>query len=77
MSDRNNYGAFLFGCILGGFIGAALALIFAPRSGPETRSLIRERYIELQERITPAAREEPAEEASEPTSAGGGRPGEF
>lgn len=75
MSDRENYNTFLFGCILGGFVGAVLALIFAPRSGLETRSMIRDRYIELQERIIHTAREELAEEASEPTSTGGGRPG--
>ena len=76
MSNRNNFGSFLFGWIMGGFVGAVLALIFAPRSGPETRSMIRDRYIELQERIIHTAREELAEEASEPTSAGGERPDE-
>ena len=38
MSDSDNeIGAFLTGFIIGGLVGAAVALITAPQSGEETR----------------------------------------
>jgi len=50
MSDDRNaggFGWFTFGFLLGGLVGAALALAYAPQAGEETRELIRERSIEL------------------------------
>lgn len=41
---------FLAGFLLGGIVGAAVALLMAPQSGEETRELIRERGIELKTR---------------------------
>src|SRR5437763_385320 len=59
MSDSDNeIGAFLTGFILGGLVGAAVALITAPQSGEETRAQIRGRSIEIRDRAV-----EPAEEA--------------
>lgn len=50
MADKG-YGAdFFVGFVIGGLVGAAAAILFAPHSGEETRALIRERGIELQER---------------------------
>ena len=47
MSDNDNeIGAFLTGFIIGGLVGAAVALISAPQSGAEKRAQIRERSIE-------------------------------
>lgn len=43
-------GDFLAGFILGGLVGAAVALLLAPQPGEETRALLRERGIELKER---------------------------
>lgn len=49
MSDRSggDFGSFFSGLLMGGIIGAAVALLMAPQSGEETRKLIRERGIEL------------------------------
>jgi gas vesicle protein len=56
MSDQNSdFGAFLSGFIVGGFVGAAVALLMAPQSGEETRVLIRDRSIELKDRAVEAA----------------------
>ncbi len=46
--SRVNYlGTFLAGMILGGLVGAAIAMLLAPSSGPETRRQIREKSFEL------------------------------
>ena len=47
MSDRDDFGAFIVGFLVGGLTGAAVALLFAPQSGAETRALIREKAIEI------------------------------
>jgi gas vesicle protein len=56
MSDRDgDLGAFLAGVLVGGLMGAAAALMLAPQSGEETRTMIRERGIELKSRLEHAA----------------------
>ena len=51
MSDRDSdFGAFLSGFVIGGLVGAAVALLFAPQSGEETRTLLKEKSIELKDR---------------------------
>lgn len=40
MDDRNKWGDRAVYFLLGGMIGATVALLFAPRSGEETRELI-------------------------------------
>ena len=47
MTDRDNFGTFLFGFLLGGITGAVVALLYAPQSGEETRTVIKEKAIEL------------------------------
>lgn len=47
MSDRDNFGIFLFGFLVGGITGAVVALLYAPQSGDETRAVIKEKAIEL------------------------------
>jgi len=37
-SDRDEFGAFLVGFIVGGLTGAIVSLLFAPQSGEETRA---------------------------------------
>jgi len=80
MTDRDKVDAFLVGFIIGGLAGAIVALLITPRSGEETRSLIRDRSIMLREAASHTAAEararavEPAAEASEPSGSGEGRP---
>ena len=50
MSDDSRSGDFFAGLVIGGFIGAALALLLAPRPGDETLAQLREKGIELKER---------------------------
>lgn len=51
MSDASNdIGTFFAGFIIGGLVGAAVALLMAPQSGEETRTLIKDRSIELKDR---------------------------
>jgi gas vesicle protein len=58
MSDQNgDFGAFLSGFILGGLVGAAIALLITPQSGEETRVMIRDRSIELKDKAVEAAEE--------------------
>lgn len=67
MSERDEFGAFLVGFIVGGLTGAVVALLLAPQSGEETRALIKERSIELRDRASTEAEEawRRAEEAAE------------
>jgi gas vesicle protein len=59
MSDRDEFGAFLVGFIVGGLAGAVTALLLAPQSGEETRTIIKEKSIELKDKAS-----ETVEEAS-------------
>ena len=44
MTDRNSdFGSFLSGFVFGGLIGAVVALLMAPQSGEETRTIIKEK----------------------------------
>jgi len=50
MSDNNSdFATFFAGMIIGGLVGAATALLLAPQSGEETRTLIRDKGIELKD----------------------------
>lgn len=57
MSDRDEFGAFLVGFIVGGLSGAVVALLFAPQSGEETRALIKDKSIELRDKAQITAEE--------------------
>ena len=49
MSDQDqSFGAFLVGFVVGGLVGAAVALLYAPQSGMETRAYIKDKSIELE-----------------------------
>ena len=56
-SDRDEFGAFLVGFIVGGLTGAVVSLLFAPQSGEETRALIRDKSIELRDKANETAEE--------------------
>ena len=60
MSENGNGGtlaSFLAGFIIGGFVGAIAALLLAPQSGEETRTLIQEKSIELKDKAAVTAEE--------------------
>jgi gas vesicle protein len=51
MSDRDEFGAFLLGFIVGGLTGAVASLLLTPKSGDETRTMIKEKAIELGDKV--------------------------
>ena len=56
MSDQDgDFGAFLAGFVIGGMVGAAVALLLAPQSGEETRTIIHDRSIELKDKAVEKA----------------------
>jgi gas vesicle protein len=52
MSERDSFGAFLVGFIVGGLTGAVVSLLYAPQSGEKTRAVIKEKAIELVDKTT-------------------------
>jgi gas vesicle protein len=58
MSEHDtDFGTFLAGFLIGGLIGAAVALLYAPQSGEETRTIIKEKSIELKDKAAETAEE--------------------
>jgi gas vesicle protein len=58
MADRDgDFGAFISGFVIGGLVGAAVALLLAPQSGEETRTIIRDRGIEIRDQVEQTAAE--------------------
>jgi len=58
MSNRDNdLNAFLSGFFLGGLVGVAVALLYAPQSGEQTRSFIKEKSIEIKDKTLETAEE--------------------
>jgi gas vesicle protein len=56
MSERDtDFGAYLAGFLIGGLVGAATALLLAPQSGEETRTMIRDKSIELKDKAAESA----------------------
>jgi gas vesicle protein len=51
MAERDEFGAFLLGFIVGGLTGAVASLLLAPQSGESTRSLLKEKAIELGDQV--------------------------
>ena len=48
--SSSDFSAFLAGFVIGGLVGAATALLLAPQSGEETRTVIRDKSIELKDK---------------------------
>jgi gas vesicle protein len=46
---------FIFGAVLGGLVGSALALLLTPASGESLRNQMRETVVEVQEEVRQAA----------------------
>jgi len=57
MSDNSDFGSFLSGFVIGGLVGAAVALLMAPQSGEETRVLIRDKSVELKDKTVASLEE--------------------
>lgn len=51
------FGKFLFGAMLGGFLGSVLILLFAPESGDTTREAFKIRFEEFASQIKKAIQE--------------------
>ncbi len=52
MSETRTGGGFLAGIVIGGLLGAGIALLLAPRSGQETRDELLDRSAELRGRAS-------------------------
>ena len=50
-------GAFITGTLIGGLVGATVALLYAPRSGQETRTVIKEKSLELKDKAVETGEE--------------------
>jgi gas vesicle protein len=51
MSERDEFGAFLLGFIVGGLTGAIASLLLTPKSGDETRTFLKEKAIEIGDKV--------------------------
>jgi gas vesicle protein len=69
MSERDNFGPFLVGFLVGGITGAVISLLYAPQSGEKTRAVIKEKAIELVDKTTDTLEDtyKKAEEAAKDT----------
>jgi gas vesicle protein len=52
-----SFGSMMKGILVGGLIGAGLALLSAPRSGDETREILRDKSLEIREKAMDKADE--------------------
>ena len=60
MSEKDNSSHFLVGFIVGTVVGVAIGFLYAPKSGKETRTLLKEKAGEMKEKaseVTGRARE--------------------
>ena len=57
MASRDEFGAFVVGFLVGGLGAGVAALLFAPQSGAETRTMIKEKSIELRDQAQQTAEE--------------------
>ncbi|MGE5375667.1 MAG: YtxH domain-containing protein [Bacteroidota bacterium] len=57
MPDRNEFGTFAIGMLVGGLTASVVALLFAPQSGEETRTMIKDKSIELRDQAQKSTEE--------------------
>jgi gas vesicle protein len=55
MAERDEFGAFLIGFIIGGLTGAAISLLMAPQSGEDTREYLKDQAIVLRDKAQETA----------------------
>ena len=53
--NKDSTGGFFTGLMMGALVGAAIALLYAPQTGPETRRLVKEKALEIKEKAGKAA----------------------
>ena len=52
MAEKDEFGAFLVGFIVGGLTGAVAALLLAPQTREDTRTIIKDKAVEWGDRVT-------------------------
>jgi gas vesicle protein len=57
MSDKESGSNFLVGFIIGAIAGVAIGFLYAPKSGRETRALLKQKASDVSGRIKGAAKE--------------------
>ena len=57
MSEKEGGSNFLVGFIIGAIAGVAIGLLYAPKTGKETRALLREKASHVSERIKGTGKE--------------------
>lgn len=55
MNDRDST-SFLTGLILGAVVGLAIGFLYAPKSGKETRELLKEKAVVVKQKATEVAK---------------------
>jgi gas vesicle protein len=60
MSDRDSGSSFAIGFLIGAIAGVAIGFLYAPKSGKETRAMLKEKAVEIKEKageVTDKAKE--------------------
>ena len=57
MSEKESGSNFLVGFVIGAIAGVAIGFLYAPKSGKETRALLKEKASHVTERIRGSAKE--------------------
>jgi gas vesicle protein len=52
--NRDSSNGFFTGLLVGAVIGGAVALLYAPQSGPETRKLVKEKALDVKDKAAKA-----------------------
>ena len=68
MSDKDSGASFAIGFLIGAIAGVAIGFLYAPKSGEETRAMLREKAGEIKEKAS-----EVTEKAKEVASEAGKR----
>jgi gas vesicle protein len=53
--NRESTSGFFAGLMMGAIVGAAIALLYAPQPGTETRRMVKEKALEVKEKAAKAA----------------------
>ena len=52
--NKDSSTGFFTGLLVGAVIGGAVALLYAPQSGPETRKLVKEKALDVKDKAAKA-----------------------